>query len=67
MQEQNAQSSCCTWVLNLVTSVDLKSLQQTAVEHRERNKNFWKKPVWYIPVLLAGVAAVAGLWTIIMK
>ena len=49
------------------TSVDLKSLQQTAVEHRERNKNFWKKPVWYIPVLLAGVAAVAGLWTIIMK
>ena len=42
----------------------LNTLQQTASENRERSKNFWKKPAWYIPVLLAGFVA---LWTIIVK
>ena len=42
----------------------LKSLQQTAIEHSKRSKNFWKKPAWYIPVLLAGFVA---LWTVIVK
>ena len=44
----------------------LNTLRQTAIEYRARSRNFWKKPAWYVPVLLAGVAVFAALWTVIV-